>query len=516
MTKTNKPLARTIGVLLHPTALPQSPVCGTFGTPARMWLEAISKNKIGVWQILPLAPPDGTGSPYSSPSSFALNPWFLDAEDLYEEGFISQQSLKDISSNLNRSKTSDSLDFKLAETRSKKLGQSLKAFWSIQSSKRHREFKSWCKKQVWLEDHVTFMELRSQNEGLPWWKWPKGLASHEQNALDNWKAHNQENLLAHRLLQWHLERQWQAIKKMAKKLGVKIFGDLPFYVARDSADVWSNQSLFSIDSIGNLEVQSGVPPDYFSSSGQLWGNPVYRWQLHHADNFQWWRKRFSRQWQLFDLLRLDHFRALDSYWAVPGTKTTAKEGHWKPSPGSELLELLKKDAGGNLPLVAEDLGVITPEVENLREKFNLPGMKILQFAFDGNQSNPYLPENIKGNRWVIYTGTHDNPTTLGWWKSLDNETKKRVAVRFECAINNPGWQLLELGLATEACLVVAPFQDLLKLGDEARFNKPGTVLKNWCWRLSEFDINVEQALKSYGERGTAWGRSFKSAASLLS
>ena len=216
-----------------------------------------------------------------------------------------------------------------------------------------------------------------------------------------------------------------------------------------------------------------------------------------------------------DLLRLDHFRALAAHWAVPGSDSTAEHGEWRPSPGAALLRRLRRDAGGFLPLIAEDLGVITPDVEDLRDEFDLPGMKILQFAFDGNPENPYLPENIKGHRWVVYTGTHDNPTTLGWWQQLDSEVRERVVDRLKCAVHDPGWQLLELGLATEACLVITPIQDLLHLDDAARFNIPGTVEGNWCWRMTSFDSDLDGALFGYGERGAVWGRSLESAADLL-
>jgi 4-alpha-glucanotransferase len=303
-----------------------------------------------------------------------------------------------------------------------------------------------------------------------------------------------------------LDQQWQAVRSLADQLGVQIFGDLPFYVARDSADVWSHRKLFSIQADGTLTTQSGVPPDYFSATGQLWGTPVYRWWRHRITRFHWWRQRLKRQWQLLDLLRLDHFRALAAYWAVPGADDTAARGTWQPSPGRSLLKRLKADACGQLPLVAEDLGVVTPDVEALRDRFGLPGMKILQFAFDGNADNPYLPANIQGQNWVVYTGTHDNPTTLGWWRDLDAEARHRVAEAVGDAVTAPGWQLLELGLASSAGLMVTPLQDLLHLDDAARFNTPGTVGGNWSWRLYRLDQSVEDALKGYGERGSVWGR----------
>ncbi len=515
MSNDNFILPRTIGVLLHPTALPDSPVCGSLGAPARAWLRLLSNFGVGVWQFLPLSPTDSTGSPYSSPSSFALNPWLLDAYDLLEEGFLTSSVVDELPGASSENSSDMTVDFYLAEQRCQKLGESLRELWSLQSDSRHCEFKSWCSKQYWLEDHVLFMELRRQYHGLPWWEWPRNLSLHLKDTLARWKAVNQDKLLEQRLLQWHLARQLASLRALAADLGVVLFGDVPFYVARDSADVWSYRHLFSILPNGEMQMQSGVPPDYFSSTGQLWGTPVYRWWTHKISGFRWWRRRFARQWEQVDLLRLDHFRALVSYWAVPGNDETAQRGHWRLSPGFDLLRMLSRDLKGKLPLVAEDLGVITSEVESLRDRFSLPGMKILQFAFDGNRENPYLPENVHGSRWVVYTGTHDNSTTIGWWQALDEEVKQRVEQKLNCSVVAPGWQLLELGLATEAFLVVAPLQDLLHLGDEARFNTPGTVGANWRWRLLSFDLSLEGALKGFGERGRFWGRSMESAVSYL-
>ncbi len=496
--------SRGLGVLLHPTALPEAPVCGGFGVEARRWLQALARHGIRVWQVLPLAPTDGTGSPYSSPSSFAINPWMLSAEDLVDQGYLPASCLSQLPGS---SLAIGRLDCRLADQRADAIAQALHESWADQSAQRHNAFARWCDRQsFWLEDHVCYLELKRQFEGLPWWEWSQPLAHHRRSALKAWKSEHQQALQAQRLLQWHLDLQWQAVRSLADELGVRIFGDLPFYVARDSADVWSHRRLFSIQADGTLTTQSGVPPDYFSATGQLWGTPVYRWWRHRLTRFHWWRQRLKRQWQLLDLLRLDHFRALAAYWAVPGEDDTAARGVWLPSPGRSLLKRLQADAGGSLPLVAEDLGVVTADVESLRDHFDLAGMKILQFAFDGNADNPYLPANIHGANWVVYTGTHDNPTTLGWWRDLDDEARQRVSEVVGEAVTAPGWQLLELGLASSAGLMVTPVQDLLHLDDAARFNTPGTIVGNWTWRLPRLDQGVEDALKGYGERGSLWGR----------
>lgn len=500
-------LKRSIGVLLHPTALPGSPVCGGFGHAARAWLDTLSRSGVSVWQVLPLAPTDATGSPYSSPSSFAINPWFLDGQDLVDEGYLNPLAFASLPGHAPDDAGVGPLDCALAAQRADALAMALQQSWAQQSPERHAAFASWCAAHSsWLDDHVWFVELTRQHDGLPWWEWPKPLANHRRKALLSWAADHDQALDAHRLVQWHLDRQWQAVRALAERLGVRIFGDLPFYVARDSADVWSHRRLFSIDHDGRLTTQSGVPPDYFSATGQLWGTPVYRWWRHRMTRFHWWRARLRRQWQLLDLLRLDHFRALAAYWAVPGGDETAERGQWKPSPGFSLLRKLQADFGGELPLVAEDLGVVTPDVEALRDHFALPGMKILQFAFDGEADNPYLPANIHGDRWVVYTGTHDNATTIGWWKALDEPARLRVIEAVGQPVTAPGWQLLELGLATSAGLMVTPLQDLLHLDDSARFNTPGTAEGNWVWRLPRLDRSVTDALLGYGERAAVWER----------
>ena len=506
---------RSTGVLLHPTALPGSPVCGSFGAASRRWLQLLADNGIGVWQILPLAPPDSTGSPYSSPSCNALNPWFLDGHDLAEEGFISWDALQTVPGADAAWEGESWLDFGLANARAAALAEALLEAWPQQSQDRRDGFDQWCAAQRnWLDDHVLFSVLHAEHCAA-WWSWPKPLARHDTAALRTWAADHANALLRERLLQWQLDRQWQAIRTLATSLGVQLFGDLPFYVSTDSADVWSHRDLFTVKENGELTTQSGVPPDYFSDTGQLWGSPVYRWGRHRLTRFRWWRQRMARQRDLVDLLRLDHFRALESFWAVPGGDTTAENGHWQASPGSALLRMLQRDAGGALPLIAEDLGVITPEVEALRDQFQLSGMKVLQFAFDGESHNPYLPENTDGHRWVVYTGTHDNPTTLGWWNQLDEDGRGRIATRVNGSITAPAWHLLDMAFATTAGLVVAPLQDLLHLDDQARFNTPGTCEGNWCWRLCHFNDELSGALKGYGERGSVWGRSRDGAAGLL-
>ena len=497
---------KSLGVLIHPSCIPGGNVCGTFGRGAKEWIKKLSKHGIEYWQFLPLTPTDTTGSPYSSPSSFALNPWFLDKDDLLEKGFIFISNEEELET---KNQNKNYFDFDIADDFIKNLGNLLLEGWNSQSEERKIDFYNWIRKNSWVEDYALFVVIREEFNMLPWWQWPREFKTKNNKFLKSWIKKKSEEILIQKLIQWHLDEQWRAIKNLAKSSNVKLIGDLPFYVSRDSADVWSNKSLFSIFKNGDLIFQSGVPPDYFSSTGQLWGTPTYFWSKHKRSNFDWWRKRFKRQFALVDLLRLDHFRGLAGYWRVSGNSKTAICGKWINSPGNTLLNKLKKDLGADyLPIIAEDLGVITPDVEKLRENFELPGMKILQFAFDGKQDNPYLPKNIKGENWVVYTGTHDNPTSLSWWEYLDNESKTRIKNEFKFS-ENPSLSLIEIGMETNANLFIAPIQDILSLDDSSRLNKPGTIKDNWKWKLNLTLEEIDEKIRIFSELGNNFGRTRK-------
>ena len=495
---------RRAGVLLHPTALPGTPGCGTLGAAAHAWVDALADHGIAAWQLLPLAPTDGTGSPYSSPSGFALNPWLLDADQLVADGLLEVADLEGLPTDGDRSR----LEIPLAQRRADLLAEALQRRSPQWPEHQRRALAQWRARQAfWLHDHCQFMVLRRQQRQRPWWEWPAPLARRDRGALRRLAQSHAGELEREALLQWQLQHQWQTLLDHARRRGVEVVGDLPFYVAHDSADVWSRRRLFSVRGDGSLRVQSGVPPDYFSATGQLWGTPVYSWPLHRLTRFRWWMQRLQRQLELLDLLRLDHFRALEAAWCVPGADATAEHGIWRRSPGQALLHRLQAvQGGGPLPLIAEDLGVITPAVEALRDHHQLPGMKILQFAFDGNADNPYLPGNFSGERWVVYTGTHDNATCIGWWNGLGQEERRRVEAAVGEAVHAPGWQLLELALRSSADLAVVPLQDLLGLGDEARFNAPGTTSGNWSWRLAAGLETTLGPLKGFGEMAARYGR----------
>ncbi len=494
---------KSLGILMHPSSLPEGIECGTFGEEAKSWIKKLSKHGIDYWQFLPLTPTDSTGSPYSSPSSFALNPWFLDVNELIKKRYIFASNKEDIGL-VNENK--NCFDFDAADKLVQDLGKLLISAWESQSEQRKNKFNKWIKKNSWIEDYSIFMVIKDEFNMSPWWEWPIEFKQKNIEFLNKWKEKNCKKILIKKLIQWHLDEQWKEIRELSQTYGIKLIGDLPFYVSRDSVDVWSNKSLFSISQNGDLLFQSGVPPDYFSTTGQLWGTPTYFWSKHKRSNFDWWRKRFKRQFELVDILRLDHFRALAGYWRVKGDAKNAINGKWINSPGSKLLMTLKKDLKAYyLPIIAEDLGVITPDVEKLRKNFELPGMKILQFAFDGNSNNPYLPQNIDGEEWVVYTGTHDNSTSKSWWECLDSNLKANINENYKFS-DNPSWNLIEMGMNTKANLFIAPIQDLLSLDDRSRLNTPGTIKNNWKWKLNRSLEEIELSLEKFGKIGKNYGR----------
>ncbi len=495
---------RSLGILIHPSSIPGGSYCGTFGEGLKNWIDLLSINKIKYWQFLPLTPVDQTGSPYSSPSSFAINPWFLDVDELIKSGFISEnQEIKKIS--LEGSKY-DFFDFKVADSLTVLIGDNIFDHWKYQSEVVRNNFYDWCKANPWIDDYAVFSVLKKEFDDKAWWEWPEVYKLKNDLHIKSFINSREKEILVKKLFQWHLNRQWMKIKKIAIEKEVKLIGDLPFYVSKDSVDVWSNKSLFSVSNEGNLIFQSGVPPDYFSTTGQLWGTPVYYWAKHKRTKYDWWVKRFKRQFQLVDILRVDHFRGFAGYWRIDGEAKNAINGNWVKSPGKELLKTITKSFNLiNLPIIAEDLGLITEDVNTLRNSFALPGMKILQFAFDGNTDNPYLPENIKSKNWVVYTGTHDNSTTVSWWANLEED--KRIKIQEDYGSNYIApWNIIEIGMKTRANLFIAPIQDILSLNDSSRINTPGTVENNWKWKIKDSDNILVNSLEKYGKLGREYSR----------
>jgi 4-alpha-glucanotransferase len=432
---------------------------GDLGDAAYRFVDFLVNSGCTVWQVLPLVPTHANdGSPYNALSTMAGNAALISPAHRAAEG----------------------LDDPLA------LDEAQEA-----------DFASWCADEGdWLEPYVEFVALRELHDDAPWMTWPPALRDREPRAVAEVLDGRLGRLLDLRLEQWVFARQWAALREYAASRGILLFGDLPIFVSLDSVDVWAARALFQLDAAGRPLTVTGCPPDYFAADGQLWNNPHYDWEAMAADGFAWWRRRIARQRELFDLVRIDHFRGFEAAWHVPADAATAREGRWVPGPGDAILSALVEVAGPGT-LVAEDLGVITPEVEGLRDRFGLPGMKILQFAFDGNPENPYLPEH-HGERSVVYTGTHDNDTTLGWWEELDDATRSSVRSHLIEPDEAMPWALIRLALDSTARLAVIPAQDLLELGSDSRMNIPGTAAGNWAWQApaDAFDAALAARLRT--------------------
>ena len=428
---------RRAGVLLHLGSLE-----GALGRGGRAFIDWLAAAGFSVWQILPLGPTGPDGSPYWVRSDFAGNPLFIDPAELPEAGAGDYPAFLEAS-------------------------------------------------QPWLEDYALFEVLSVAHDGVPWWSWPAPLRDRAPAAIAHAGRQYADELQRLKSQQFAFFMQWRRLREHARSRGVRLFGDLPFYVAPDSAETWAHREQFQLDASGRARAVAGVPPDYFSATGQLWGNPLYDWQAIRRDRFELWRARVGEQLQRVDVLRIDHFRALAAHWAVPADAPDARPGEWHPTPGAELLRLLMEELG-SLPIVAEDLGVITEDVEALRRGFGLPGMRVLQFAFSGSGDNPHLPHMHERDS-VVYTGTHDNDTTLGWYSSLDAESRRRVDFFLRLTPGSMPDALLRAALGSVGQLAVIPVQDVLSLGSEARLNTPGTVAGNWSWRLRGEALTAELA-----------------------
>ncbi len=451
---------RRAGVLLHITSLPGPQATGTLGSEAHAFIDNICKGGFSVWQFLPLGPTHDHGSPYESLSTFAGNPSLIDLRACVAEGWLASTEVDEPLIHAGHG-------FWHAVARDDALAEKVEAFRADNA--------------YWLNDFALFSALKKRFAWRPWWRWGASLAKRKPDALHRAAEDCAADIQQVIFEQFAFARQWQALKQHAESRHVLLFGDLPIYVSHDSADVWANQHLFTVNKKGMCDAVAGVPPDYFSETGQRWGNPLYRWDTLEASGFDWWIQRIQAQLRRMHLLRIDHFRGLEAYWSIPGEREDGMVGEWIKAPGDKLLDKLREKLGV-LPIVAEDLGLITPEVTALLDSFGLPGMKVLQFAFDGSPDNPYLPGNFGANS-VIYTGTHDNDTTLGWFSGLNEHDIERLARHADLDGDAMPWPLIRLAIESDARLAMIPMQDLLSLGREARLNKPGTVDGNWLWRM---------------------------------
>ncbi|MFN2308612.1 MAG: 4-alpha-glucanotransferase [Gammaproteobacteria bacterium] len=465
------PFARRLaGILLHPTSLPGAGACGELGAEAFRFVDFLADAGIGVWQMLPLGPTHADRSPYQCTSVHAGNPRLISLQGLRECGWLEDTAEPAADPATDERARADRLRAAFAGFQRRGDAQAQAAFAAF------RQTHGW-----WLNDFALYEALRREQQQRGWFHWPHDLRDRLPEALD---------AARHRLAaaidqvcfdQFVFFRQWHALRAYANARGVRLFGDVPIFVAYDSADVWACRDCFRLDAEGRMEVVAGVPPDYFSATGQRWGNPHYRWDVLEADGFRWWIERMRTQRELFDLIRIDHFRGFEAHWEIPATAETAIDGRWVEAPGERLFRALQ-DSLADLPLVAEDLGIITPEVDALRQRFGLPGMKILQFAFGGDAGNPYLPHN-HDRLSVVYTGTHDNDTTLGWYAHLAEDARGHLHAYLGHPAEALPWPLIRAALASVAVLAVVPWQDALALGSEHRMNTPGVAEGNWRWRF---------------------------------
>ncbi len=466
--KAHTPLQqRQAGILLHPTSLPGPWHCGDLGAEAYHFVDFLQAAGQRVWQVLPLGPTQDDLSPYQSPSAYAGNPELISIEALLQSGWLDVEPVPVTMPHAKRELIARA--WRTFDARADTAGRD-----ELQRFIGHTAY--------WLEDYALFRVIKNVQQGKPWNEWPVQLRDHDAAALQRLADDHADELAVVRFEQFLFFRQWFALKHYANEHGVAIFGDMPIFVAHDSADVWSQRNCFDLDECGRPLVVAGVPPDYFSATGQRWGNPQYDWEWMEADGFRWWLQRFEGQLWMFDLLRIDHFRGFEAYWEIPAHEETAMNGRWVKAPGDALFAVLQRRIDP-LPVVAEDLGIITAEVNALRRKYALPGMKILQFAFDGGAANPYLPHNHRRNS-VVYTGTHDNDTTVGWYDSLTAELQLQVAEYFGKPGEAMPWPLLRAAYASVAKLAMAPLQDVLGLDGTHRMNTPGTSTDNWRWRFS--------------------------------
>lgn len=465
---------RHAGVLLHVSSLPGPGPVGEIGPYAHAFLEWMRQAGLDTWQILPLHPVGGGYSPYGSPSAFAADPRLISLEALVSDGLLDPVALP---------YGQDRVDVDLVDVwKMPLLRQAAARIIAVDAA----GFGAWAQPQAgWLDDWALYAALyRRHRDG--WWAWPEGAATRRD--LGALRAELGQEIEIERGLQYLFHRQWSGLRRHAQELGIRLMGDIPIFVSGDGCDTWADRGLFRLRSDGRPDPIAGVPPDYFSPTGQRWGNPVYDWGAHARDGYRWWRARIRRELELVDVLRLDHFRGFAANWIIPADEEDARRGRWAEGPGRALFDALAADLGA-LPLVAEDLGEITPDVEALRDGTGLPGMKVLQFAFGGDPGaasrHPFLPHNYGHANWVCYTGTHDNQTAVGWYRATDERTRHHLRVYTARDGSSPAWSLMREAWASVAGLAIAPMQDVLSLGDEARMNVPGVAAGNWQWRLRE-------------------------------
>ncbi|HNT54125.1 MAG TPA: 4-alpha-glucanotransferase [Anaerolineaceae bacterium] len=477
---------RASGVLLHPTSLPGPDGIGDLGPECYRWIDFLAGSGCGLWQILPLGPTGYGDSPYQCFSAFAGNPYLISPALLLEDGLLNRTDLAD-----RPVFPAERVDFgEVIPWKLKVLERAEKRFETAAPAALQADFEAFQVAQAfWLDDFALFMAIKENQHGVGWENWEPEFRLRQEEALAAFQSANGNAIRRQKLRQFLFFRQWRGVHDYAARQGITIIGDIPIFVAFDSADAWANPELFYMDKKRRLTAVAGVPPDYFSPTGQLWGNPLYKWEAHRKSGYAWWIQRFRAILEMVDIIRLDHFRGFAGYWEVPAGSATAEHGQWVPGPGKHFMAAIEQ-ALGSLPIIAEDLGEITPDVIELRDSFNLPGMKILQFGFDGDATHAFLPHNYPQN-CVAYTGTHDNDTVCGWYTSAP-EVERDLCRRYLARSGNDiAWDMIRAIWSSVAVQALAPMQDLLSLGTEARMNFPGKTGGYWSWRLGAADLTPQ-------------------------
>ncbi len=496
---------RASGILAHPTSFPGPHGIGDLGAGAYRFLDWLSRAGQHRWQIMPLVPTGYGDSPYASPSAFAGNPLLISLDRLVDDGLLERNEIE-----AHEGFNPRRVEFEHVRAfKEPLLRRAFARFGAGPAPALRHELEAFRdSERVWLHDYALFVAAKHEFQQRAWTDWDAGLAHREPAALAAFEQTKRSEIDFHVFVQFLFRRQWMELRARAKSLGISIIGDIPIFVAFDSADVWANRRVFQIDAHGQPTVIAGVPPDYFSKTGQLWGNPHYDWTELANSGYQWWIERFRNALTLVDIIRIDHFRGFAAAWSVPAGATTAAGGRWERGPGTALFEAVES-ALGPVPIIVEDLGLITTDVVELRRELGLPGMAVLQFAFDGDAGNAYLPHNYAQNL-VVYTGTHDNQTTVGWFASQSPEIRRQIQTYLGEEGDDIAWDFIRLAFASVADLAVAPLQDVLRLGDEARMNVPGTAGGNWSWRVEAHQL-VDDLADGLATLTATYGRDLKPA-----
>ena len=496
---TQTPFAgREFGILLHPSSLFGREDIGTLGAEAYQFVDWLASTGAGIWQILPLTLNGQYDSPYFSYSAFAGNPWLVDLSHLQRAGLLAQPMLHEDATDARVSFA------ELVRTKRPQLLEAAEVLLADDGHPWRERLGQFRTEEFWLADTAHFFALKEELDDAPWWKWPESLRTRDTAALSESRQQLADRIAVWEALFFFFDLQWSSLRAHANLKGLRVLGDLPIYVNHDSADVWLNQKQFRLDGDGAFLAQSGVPPDYFSETGQLWGNPLYRWDLMAQDGFRWWVQRLRRCLQLTDIVRIDHFRALSAYWEIPAEAADARAGRWVPGPGQAFFDVLRREFP-SLPFVAEDLGTLDEDVHALRDANGLFGMRILQFGFDGLPDNPHQPHAFPTS-CIVYTGTHDNETLAGWWAGLDPGLRVDIARYYQvdpgADIGRVVWSFIEAAMGSRADVAVIPIQDLHVLDNTARMNDPSVFVGNWSWRMSPEGLSPElaQSLRWLAER----------------